>query len=59
MRRLGADARRGHVPPERLIVLFKSTWRAHTVHRTLSRDEAERLLDHMITMCIEEYYRAD
>jgi hypothetical protein len=59
IRALCADARRLHVRPEALIIQFKTIWRAHVDHRRLSRDDAERLLDHVISTCIEEYYRGD
>jgi hypothetical protein len=56
MRQLCADARRASMRPEDLIILFKATWRARTDWRTLPRNEANAALDHVITMCIEEYY---
>jgi hypothetical protein len=59
MRLLCADARRLHVHPEQLIIQFKTTWWAHADHRALSRDEATNLLGHVISTCIDEYYRAD
>jgi hypothetical protein len=56
MRQLCAEARRLQVRPEALIVMFKTTWRAHTDHYTLSREDASRLLDQVISTCIKEYY---
>lgn len=57
IRQLCADARRLSVRPEELIVLFKMRWRARTGLRVLSREESSTL-DHVITMCIDEYYRS-
>jgi hypothetical protein len=56
MRRLCRDARRLSLRPEELIILFKNRWRAQA-DRALPRGEATAMLDHIITMCIEEYYR--
>ena len=58
MRQLCADARRLSVRPEELIVLFKARWRAQADLRVLSREETNSALDHVITMCIDEYYRS-
>jgi hypothetical protein len=56
MRQLCGDARRLSMRPEDLIILFKARWRAHSEFRTLPRQEANATLDHIITLCIEEYY---
>ncbi len=57
MRQICVDARGLSVRPEALIVLFKARWRVHPELRVLPREEANAALDHVITMCIEEYYR--
>jgi hypothetical protein len=57
IQRLCADARRLNVRPEELIVLFKAGWRSHATLHHLPREEANRLLDEIITSCIKEYYR--
>jgi hypothetical protein len=59
MRLLCTDARLLNVHPETLIIQFKRAWRAHAGHSALSRDEATNLLGHVISTCIDEYYRAD
>ena len=59
MQQLCADARRLRMRPEDLIILFKARWRAQTESRTLPREEATSALDHIITMCIEEYFGND
>lgn len=59
LRQLCAEARRLSVRPEELIVLFKTRWRAQADPRVLSRDQTNSALDHVITMCIDEYYRSD
>src|SRR5688572_19973013 len=56
MRQLCADARQVSVRPEDLIILFKARWREQTECRTLAREEGNAALEHIITMCIEEYY---
>jgi hypothetical protein len=55
MRQLCVDARRLSMRPEELIILFKLRW-AHTELGALPREDASSALDHLITMCIEEYY---
>ena len=56
MRRLCTDARRLSVRPEELIILFKTRVSAHAEFRELPRGQANAALDHVITMCINEYY---
>ena len=56
MRELCAEARHNGTRPEELIVLFKKTWAERPELRTMSREETGRLLDQVVTMCIEEYY---
>jgi hypothetical protein len=57
MRQLCSEARRLSLRPEELIILFKTRWAAHSEFRALPRDQANAALDHIITMCINEYYR--
>jgi hypothetical protein len=56
MRELCAEARQQGTRAEGLIVLFKKAWSERPELQTLSREEAGRLFDEAITMCIEEYY---
>jgi len=54
---LAREARQHHVPPERLIVLFKDIWRSlPTVQDASTRQDNAQLLERMITLCIREYY---
>jgi len=55
IRTLCVDARRLSMRPEELIILFKMRW-AHTALGALPREDANTAFDHVITMCIEEYY---
>jgi hypothetical protein len=57
MRQLCSDARRLGLRPEELIILFKTRWAAHAEFRALPREQATAALDHIITVCIDEYYR--
>jgi hypothetical protein len=59
MRELCADARRLSMRPEELIVLFKARWRTQADLRAIPPEEMSSALDHVITMCIDEYYGAD
>jgi hypothetical protein len=56
IRRLCADARRLGVRPEELIVLFKMTWRSHPELRGPGPMNSRSVLEHIVTMCIQEYY---
>lgn len=58
MRALCAEARRQGMHAEELIVLFKKTWQARPEVHTMSREDTGRLLDSIVTMCVEEYYEA-
>lgn len=54
---LCTDAQRAGLRSEELIVLFKTTWRSRPELATVTRGELNPVLDRVITMCIEEYYR--
>jgi hypothetical protein len=56
---LCADARRLGVRPEELVVLVKTTWRAHPEVCAMPRHEVHPVLDRVVTMCIEEYFRSN
>jgi hypothetical protein len=56
MREVCAEARREGMRAEELIVVFKRAWQARPELHTLSREETARLLESIITMCVEEYY---
>ncbi len=58
MRELCAAARLQGMRAEELIVLFKRTWAERPELRTMSREETGRLLDSVVTMCVDEYYDA-
>ena len=51
-----AEARQQGMRAEELIVVFKRAWHARPELQTLSREETGRLLESVITMCVEEYY---
>ena len=57
MRRLCADARRSGMRSEELVVLLKLTWRARPELR-VSRAHGSLVLDQVVTLCIQEYYRS-
>jgi plasmid replication initiation protein len=57
VQRLCADARRLGMRPEELVVLVKMTWRTHPAIIDLPRNQASHVLDHIVSMCIEEYFR--
>ena len=56
MRALCEEARRQGMRAEELIVLFKKTWQARPELQRMSREETSRLLDAVVTMCVEQYY---
>lgn len=57
VRRLCADAHRLRVRPEELVVLLKRTWHSQPGVSALPRHQASLVLEHIIAMCIDEYYR--
>jgi hypothetical protein len=58
MRELCSVARREGRRAEELIVLFKRVWSDRPELRGRSREEATRLFDQVLTMCIKEYYES-
>lgn len=56
MRALCGEARRQGMRAEELIVLFKRTWQARPELQRMSHDEISRVLDSVVTMCVEQYY---
>ena len=56
VRDLCAEARRQGTRAETLIVLFKKAWAERPELQIRSQAETSRLLDRVVTMCIEEYY---
>ena len=59
MQQICDDARQLGMRPEELIIVFKTRWSAHPALRALAREDANAALDHLITTCIEEFYRTD
>ena len=68
LRRVAHEARERSIPPERLLVLLKTMWRAAlTEQRERSgevatdrqRVEQDRRLGEVVTLCIAEYYREE
>jgi hypothetical protein len=55
---LCADARRLGVRPEELVVLVKMTWRSHPDVCAMPRHRVSPMLDQVVAMCIEEYFRS-
>jgi hypothetical protein len=52
------EARTSAMPPEKLLIVLKDVWYALPVVReSRERDEQVRLLQRVVTMCINEYYR--
>jgi hypothetical protein len=52
-------ARDNGMPPEKLLIVLKDVWHELPVVRdSAQRDEQMRLLQRVVTMCINEYYRA-
>ena len=56
MRGLCDDAHREGLRPEELILLLKTTWMSRPDLAPTHRSETKAILDHIITLCIEEYY---
>ena len=57
LRTMAAEARNSSMHPERLLIVLKDIWYALPTVRNMSepRDQV-RLLQHVVTMCIKEYY---
>ena len=51
-----ACARTHDVPVERVLVALKQEWRDAPGTRLLKRPEAEAILEHIVTLCITEFY---
>ncbi len=58
LRDLCAEAHRRGFRAEELIVLFKKTIAARPELQARPREETSRLVDRIVSMCIEEYYGA-
>lgn len=59
LRDLADEARRLGVPPERLLVVLKQLWHDVVEQRRLDHGgEQTKLLQHVVSVCIEEYYEA-
>ena len=58
LRILCADARRLGVRPEELVVLIKTIWRAHPETCALPRSQTGPVLERIVSMCIDEYFRS-
>lgn len=56
MRGLCVDAHRQGLRPEELILLLKTAWMSRPDLVPTSRGETKAILDHVITLSIEEYY---
>jgi hypothetical protein len=55
--RLATRAHERNIPPEQLLITLKETWNALPEVRSMSdAREQVRLLQHVVTMCIREYY---
>ena len=53
-----ACAHGGGLPIEWLLVLVKEEWRAAPEARGLRRTDATRVLERVVTLCIDEFYAA-
>ena len=55
---VAAEARAHGVGPEKLLVIFKGVWGAiPEVRGAADRTDKNRVLERLVTICIEEYYR--
>ena len=57
--RICAEARREHIPAERLLVAFKSVWNSLPEVRRLPGHQAVEEVRDLVTHCIERYYAAE
>ena len=58
LRDMAIEARGSSMPPEKVLIALKDIWHELPVVRgPLERDERARLLQGVVTMCINEYYR--
>ena len=59
LQRVSAEARERTMRPEQLLVVLKDVWSTLPEVRAMSvAGEQVRLLQHVVTMCIKEYYSA-
>jgi hypothetical protein len=57
LRRISTEARDKDVYAEQLLVVLKDTWHSlPSVRAMTDTTEQALLLEHVVTMCIEEYY---
>lgn len=58
LRQLGQEARQNGVPPEGVLIQLKQQWYALPSNGA-APDSVDRLrtLEHIVTMCIKEYFR--
>ena len=57
LRAVAVEAQRRHIRAEQLIIALKQVWHAvPEVQQASTQQEQDRLLDRLITACIEEYY---
>ena len=57
LRAISAEAQARQLRAEHLIIALKQVWHSvPDVQRAATREEQDRLLDRLITVCIEEYY---
>jgi hypothetical protein len=59
LRAVCEEARENSILVERLVILCKDVWRSLPEARQLPRDVREATLARVITLCIDEFYRAD
>ena len=58
LERLASEARCKKIGAEKVLVLFKQVWHAMPeVRLATDRAEKNRVLERLVTICIEEYYR--
>lgn len=58
LRVISTEARARQLRAEQLIVALKQAWHSvPDVQHAATQQERDRLLDRLITVCIEEYYR--
>ena len=57
VKNLVIDAHDQHVPPEKLLVMFKAAWHATIgAHGSLPNNQRDELLTRVVMMCIDEFY---
>ena len=58
LERLATEARCKKIGAEKVLVIFKQVWHAMPeVRLATDRAEKNRVLERLVTICIEEYYR--